>query len=64
MLNVYQVYFYSKFCTDVCCVLAAAKDSQQAINMAIEKVKCFPELDLGNPQVISFDMRTAHATVC
>lgn len=63
-MNVYQVYFSDKNSDEMCCVLAAAKDEQQAINMAIGHVKCFPTLDLENPQTRKFDITTPHVTIC
>ena len=63
-MNVYRVWFNSIQSSEVCCVLAVAKNEDEAKAMAIEHVAEFPDLDLDNPIIQQFDTSFAHVSCC
>ena len=63
-MRIFPIWFNSKRSDDVCCVLVAAHDSDEALTLATQQINCFPELDIENAQVQEFDMGHPHASIC
>lgn len=41
-MRIFRIWFNSKRSDDVCCVLVAAHDSDEALTLATQQINCFP----------------------